>query len=235
MNATGIGFMVKPNLHVAHWSRWLFLAAIGFIYNGCLAYILTDTDVNFNRKKAPYMRAQSFFIVFYYVAAQVMIFFGTITSTVNAHIICMIASLVAFFVSILLYFFPHNKLSLVRPDDYMLFSQTSRANEKMKYDVIMTYRGMFLGFIVLCYVFNFIIWFLGRSNDISEVISFKGEMIAYLVSDFVFIVIFSLVFIALTFYFGKMKTVGIKASDGTVSFKSIPLNAFNSRSKPRSV
>ena len=217
MNATGMGFMVKPNLHIAHWARWLFLAAVGLIYNGCLAYVMTDDDRNYNKHRGTAIRVQSFFIVFYYVAAQIMIFFATVSSTVNAHIVCMVGSIVAFILSVLLYFFPHNKFALsASPKDYILFTSDdggSGTTASQRYNVIMTYRAFFLGFIIISYIVNVIIWFMARSNDISDLISFKGELIAYLVSDFVFIVIFAFILIVLTLYF-RMKTVSIKPEGG---------------------
>lgn len=219
MSATQMGFTVKPNMHVAYWSRWLFLAVIGLIYNGCLAFIMTDDDATWNKNNRLYMRVQSFFIVLYYVAAILFIYFATGAPNNDSHIVCMVASIVTFIISVLLYFFPYNKMSLNSedPTDYVLFAGNRNkkrpVNSELRYNTIMTYRGMFLGFIILSYVVNVIIWFLSTSNDISDVIDFKGQIIAYLVSDIVFIVLFAIALIVLTFYF-KMKTVSIKGENG---------------------
>ena len=215
-NAVGFGFYVKANLHVINVIRWLTIAVVGTLYQGCLAYILTNDHRTWNvKKKKTHLGAQNFFILFYYALSQIAIFFATITVNHNAHILCMVASLVTFIISILLYFFPDDKMSIdaSKLKDYVFNTVSDKevANKvrTLEESIISSYRITFMVLLGLSYVINFVIWFLSRSNDISDAISLQGEAIAYLVSDFLFFVPFASLLVGLTFYY-KMKTIAIK-------------------------
>lgn len=222
-NAVGYGFYVKSNIHVINVIRWLAIALVGTLFQGCLAYIMTNDHRTMNKKlKKTHIGAQNFFILFYYALSQISIFFATITVNRNAHILCMVSSLITFIISILLYFFPSDKISI---DDEttrdFIFVGTSGKNKpinigavgadvrKTEENIMYSYRLTFLVSIILSYALNFIIWFLCRSNDISDAVSLNGEAITYLVSDFLFTVPFACILIGLTIYY-KMKTIAIK-------------------------
>jgi len=248
-NSVGFGFMVKPNLHIIQWARWIILSLVTLIYNGCLAFIMTDEQQTYNRKPTPYLRAQSFFIVFYSVIAFLALFFATISPTENAHIVWFVASIISFFISIILYFFPHNKFAIDNPDhphDYILFTGNDNKKHdinksqnsphhiaaKSRYDIILTYRVLFILFIIGAYIINVIIWLLSRSNSIFDILHLKGEVIAYLVADFVLIVVFSFIIIVLTFYF-RMKTLSLEHKDGSITYKNpsnLALSTLNKKS-----
>lgn len=229
VNAVGYGFYVKANLHVINVIRWLTIAVVGTLYQGCLAYILTNDHRTWNnKKKKTFLGAQNFFILFYYGLSQLSIFFATITVNHNAHILCMVASLITFVISMLLYFFPSNKMAIdpsnTKASVFVTATDkvTGSAIRKIEEAIMYSYRITFMAFLGLSYIINFIIWFLSRSNDISDTISLQGEAIAYLVSDFLFFVPFACLMVGLTIYY-KMKTVGIKnMSTKETTFQSRP-------------
>lgn len=225
-NAVGFGFYVKSNIHVINVIRWLAIAVVGTLFQGCLAYIMTNDHRTMNKKlKKTHIGAQNFFILFYYALSQISIFFATITVNRNGHIICMVASLITFIISILLYFFPSDKISIdeERTGDMIFIGNNGKGSvstevRKTEENIMYSYRITFLVFLILSYVLNFIIWFLCRSNDISDAVSLNGEAITYLVSDFLFTVPFACILIGLTIYY-KMKTIAIT----NVSTKEITL------------
>ena len=243
-SATGYGLLVKPNLTIVHWLRWLILAMLGFVFYGCLALILTEEDVSYNKEKRPFLRMQSFFGIFYYIAAYLCIEFASISPTVPSHITWMVCSIIAFIISILLFFFPYNKISVIVPEhphDYALFTGNDHGNgngrsspndqsgvdgvkyshysAKLRENIIYTYRGIFLAMIIISYVYYVIIWFLSNSNDIATAINFRVEMASYLVGDILYIGVFTVVFIVLTFYY-RMKIIAIRDTvSGVTSFQ----------------
>ena len=226
LNATGYGFFVKTNLHVVNLIRWLTIAVVGTLYQGCLAYILTNdhrtTYVRMKKKKTA-ISAQNFFILFYYFVSQIAIFFATITDNHDAHILCMVGSLVSFIISIVLYFFPDNKIALDADGKNSLVSYNKDVRE-IEDAITFSYRVAFMVLLCLSYALNFIVWFLSRSNDIGDVISLQGEVIAYLVSDFVFYVLFAGLLVGMTLYYRVQTRALVSknvagASDGMVRFE----------------
>ena len=231
-NAVGYGFYVKANLRVINVIRWLTLAVVGTLFQGCLAYTMTNDHRTWNEakkmKKSSYAGAQNFFILFYYALSQAAIFFATITVNRNAHILCMVASIVFFIVSVLLYFFPDNKIVVDdRGTTRDLVFGTGIMNKAMatgvrdiEVAIMYSYRLCFLVFLILTYVLNYIIWFLSRSNDISDAIALRDEAIAYLVSDFFFLVPFACIMVGLTIFY-RLKTIAMKdATTGEMNFQS---------------
>ncbi len=214
-NAVGYGFYVKSNLHVINVVRWLSIAIVGSLFQVCLAYIMTNDHRTWNnKKKKTHIGAQNFFIILYYAMSQLSIFFATITVNRNAHILGMVASLVCFIISVLLYFFPSDKISIdegtvIRDNIFTSRNLAGAYTRKIEESIMATYRIAFLVIIILTYVINFIIWFLSRSNDMSEAVSLNGEAITYLVSDFLLLVPFSAILIGFTIYY-KMKTIAVK-------------------------
>lgn len=208
LNATGYGFWVKANLHVINLFRWLTIAAVGTLYQICLAYILTNDHRTFKgqstKKKKTAIGAQNFFILFYYALSQFSIFFATITENRNGHIICMVGSMITFIISVVLYFFPHDKIRFEEntAKDQLFYNKEVREIEEK---LTMAYRISFLVLLCLSYAINFIVWFLCRSNDFNDSISLEGEAIAYLVSDILFFVLFGALLVGLTLYY-RVKT-----------------------------
>jgi len=226
VNASHGNFIVTPLLTIVEPARWLFLTLVGIIYNGLLAYVMTEQDETYNRKHHPFLRVQAFFIVFFYALAYLAIYFATTYPQENARITSMVGSIVAFLISVLLYFVPANKFAIENeevPRDYIFFTGEDRTQygrpvpADTRTGAIIAYRALFLGFIVLYYLANIIIWFLSRGNGITDTLHFKNEIIAYGVVDLVFIAVFALFLIALTFYFNQ-KTLAITYADGTRGF-----------------
>ena len=234
-----------PNRIIA-WLRWPMLAITGAIYIAGLAFLLTeDGDVTWNRHPRPSLRAQSFFIVFYYFLAYLAIYFATIVVPNNGKIVLMVFSIVLFLISGVLFLVPYNKCALPNPEhphDYVLFtgndnggggsrsSRTMSLEEKKRVhvdaeernSVIMGYRWVFVIFVAFSYFFNVIIWFCSRSNNIwTDGLSFRDECILYLISDAVFIVLFGIVLMFLTFWYG-MKTVSITDKQGNITYAARP-------------
>lgn len=232
-NAVGYGFYVKANLHVINVIRWLTLAVVGTLFQGCLAYIMTNDHRTWNeakKKKSTHVSAQNFFILFYYCLSQAAIFFATITVNRNAHILCMVASIVTFALSVAFYFIPDNKMSIEKGSarDHLFMTGMNKAMSSgmrnIEAAIMYSYRLSFLVFLILTYVLNYIIWFLSRSNDISDAISLRDEAIAYLVSDFFFLVPFACIMIGLTIFY-RLKTIAVKdATTGAMSYQR-PLQA----------
>lgn len=218
-NSVGYGFSVKTNLHVIDVARWLVMTVVGTLYQGCLAYILTnDHRTRHTKKKKTSIGAQNFFIIFFYALSQVCILMATITVIYEAHIILMVASLVTFIIAMLLYFFPTNKIRVDATTKQTLTFLESQDRcsgvsiRKTEEEIMNTYRIAFMVFIVISYALNFIIWFLSRSNDISDTISLKGEAIAYLVSDFILVVPFAFIMVYLTVRY-RLATLMIKDNE----------------------
>ena len=243
------GLYVATPWRIIAWLRWFVLALIGVFYMAILAFFLTDDsgDSTWNRHPRPAMRAQSFFIVFYYAAAILAIAFATIIATQNGKIVLMVWSMVAFVISLVLFVVPYNKCVVHDPEhphDYTFFtgndgrtsghSHAHHVDAEERRSVITAYRAVFLLFLSFAYIFNVIIWFTARSNAIwTDGLSFRNESILYLISDGVFIVFFSLLLMGLTFYYG-MKTVAWQdAATGRMQYAapaplaaSVPIGKF---------
>lgn len=227
LNAVNYGFYVKMNLHAVNLLRWLVIAVVGSLYQGCLAYILTNdhrTTYARMKKKKSAIGAQNFFILFFYFLSQVAIFFATITENHDGHIICMVASIVTFIISMVLYFFPDNKIGLDAdgPNSIITYNKDVRDIENK---ITMFYRFAFLLLLNLSYLLSFIIWFLSYSNDMSGAVSYLGEAITYLVSDILFFGLFAVLFVSMTLYH-RVQTRAFSTVEG--GKKSVTLQADGS-------
>lgn len=226
ISATGSGFYIRePSFCIVQWLRWVVMAIVGLIYNGCLAFIITDEDASWNRKSSHHLRAQSFFIVLYYVAYPICILIAAFLYKSEGRVIAIVAAMIAFVISILLYFFPYNKFHIrgecKHPNDYILYVDRKQQTDcENRSGTIMLFRSLYLVFIIVADVLTFIIWFLSKSNGISTTFDFKTEIIAYFVRDFTY-VIFGFILIVMTFYY-SMKTIGIKDVSGNHTYAASP-------------
>lgn len=223
-----MGIIISPFGDIFHWTRWIILAIIGIFYIGCFSYILTDdNDHSWNKRYVSYLRIQSFFIVSFYVISFICIFFTSFTTDTDAKITLMFFSILFFIIFVILIFFPHNKFSISSHNEHdnILFTGNDKTSSQhvtktTRTSIIFTYRCLILFFIVVSYIIYVIIWFLSKSNKITDTLHLQGQLIAYLVADFIYIVVFSFIFMVFTFYF-KMKTIGYKDSEtGKMHFKS---------------
>jgi hypothetical protein len=238
--ATYSGLYPAGPTRIIQWMRWLVLAIAGAVYIAGLAFLLTeDSDSTWNRHPRPALRFQSYFIVFYYFLAYVAILLATLVATNDGKIVLMVFSIVLFLISGVLFLVPENKCAIHNPEhphDYVLFTGNDRrgppvpAREKQRLEalehvdasertaVIMAYRWVFVFFVGFAYLFNVVVWFCSISNNIwTGGLSFRNEVILYLVSDFILLVLFGLVFIGLTFWYG-MKTVSIEDKLGNITY-----------------
>ena len=181
-----------------------------------------------------FLPAQSLFIVFFYGFAYICIYFSTVSLLQKQHIVWMVASVISFILSIVLFFFPYNKFCHTNSNkrDYIFFTdyddddgygiKSSYPQSQQEYSsqvrklyipiplrktIIMTYRSIFLIFSIVSYILYFIIWFLSESNDFSTMISQDNEFIANLVIDYINFSVLTMVLIIFT-YSLKQKVIG---------------------------
>jgi hypothetical protein len=232
--AVQMGFTVLPSLEIAFWLRWLVLAIIGWIAASLLAFIMTkeqrdDPMMPGGKYHEQYQHflhfVQPFFIVFFYAFSYILIFIATFLAVDNVQkIVSMTFSAIFFVISILLFFFPYNKIGHMAANgtDTIYFTpedvtgvSTGNNQKRVRRNIILTYRLLWLFIVVISYVLYFIIWFLSKSNGFSDAIHFRNEFIAYLIIDFLSIVPWAIVLMVFTFYF-KQKTMGYieKETDG---------------------
>ena len=243
-NATYSGFELVAPWRIVQWLRWPVLAFAGAIYIGALAFFLTeDGDATWNRRQPQsVMRAQSFFIVLYYFLAYLAIAAATLVAATSGKIVLMVFSVVLFALSLILFLVPFNKCdgsghNPQHPHDYVFFTgndtrrfgnaptATPHLTVEERGAVITTYRVMFVLFVIFAYAINVVIWLLSYSNGVTTVLGFQGEVIAYLVGDILFPVVFTLALLFMTLVY-DMKTIAIHDKQGHTSYAAPPSSAL---------
>lgn len=175
----GQGIALRPNLLMVMWERWVILTIVAFLYSVALNYALTGVP---KKRLSAQLDEQAFFMVFLYTFAYAALIGAVLSQAFQTRLMWTIVSIVAFVLAILFYIYPSNKFNCA----YHIASRFS-------------YYKLFFVFLVLAYVYNLIIYFLAASNEYSDVLDFHQEVIAYLVGDTVFMLLFALVVLAATF------------------------------------
>jgi hypothetical protein len=166
------GVSVKPNMLLVMWERWLILGLVALLYSVCLTYIMTIRSFD----------DQSFFLVFLYTLAHFFMLGAVLSQTLETRLLWLISSVVAFALAVLFYFYPINKFLAC----YHL-------------PTCFQYYRWFFASLVLSYLYYVVIYFLAASNEFTAVLDFHGEVIAYLLGDILFAVVFPLIVVVTTF------------------------------------
>lgn len=207
----GQGFSSKPNNLLVMWERWLILAIIGYLYSRALTYILTLSTVDDDE--------QSFLLVFLYTLAYASLLPAVLSQAYQTRLLWTIVSIVTFSGAIAFYFFPNNKAACV----YHIPARFQH------------YKA-FLAFLILYYLCNIVIYFLSASNEYTQVLSFFGETLAYLIIDAIFIFGFALLITIVTFINLKDTIRIVNKQTGLVTYEaSTTTTLLNSNNKKNSI
>lgn len=209
-NATGNGFRMKINMQVINPLRWIILGMIAVFYNGCLAFILTEEDDVVHPGERQPVRAQSVMTVLCHLVSATLFYFATISTSESEHWICIFFSFLSFVASVLLYFFPYNKMKLASnlaesyEKGYTIdangIKKTDHTNVTPVESHTLVYRWVLLAFLIVAHVVTVIVWFISQSNDIIDPangLDTLGEAIAYFVIDILAFIPFTIAVIVL--------------------------------------
>jgi hypothetical protein len=203
MQYFGTGFFVKPthDHSVVFWMRWIFMAVVGSVYIGILAYVMTPRPHG----------AQSFFAVLLYAMSITAIFFANIIVERSSLISLMFFSIFWFFSAVLLLFFPQNKIlgRKAQKVKQIIFSEPSvwrvafKPKNHGEHENAITiwalvYRVFFLFFIVINYLGLIVAWFLSDGSEFTHVSGLFSTTVAFLVFDVLLTTPFALLLLVLT-------------------------------------
>lgn len=186
----GQGFAQKPNMMLIAYLRWVFIAITSGLVIGNLAYVM------FSKPHG----GQSFFTVFFYVFAMILFVPASLSQDGNQRILWITCSILSFIMTVLLLFFPVNKIT---GKDYKA-AQSTLFNDSCSDDTLIkswsfNYKLLYLIHIIIIYVIYLVIWFLSDVNEFVTVINFENSMISYLVFDLVSVLPFIIILAILTF------------------------------------
>lgn len=186
----GQGFAQKPNMMFIAYLRWVFITITSGIMIGNLSYVM------FRKPRG----AQSFFTVFFYITAFVFFIPASFAQDDDVRLFCIICSVLFFIATIILLFFPVNKIT---GKDYdaakdVLLEGECTGNQLLS-SWLFNYKILYVIHIIVIYIAYIIIWFLSDVNEFTTVLNFDNSMIAFLSFDILNILPFIIILSIMTY------------------------------------
>jgi hypothetical protein len=212
---TGQGLSIKPNSLIIIWSRWVIYLLISILVT--IAYSFFVAKIRYT--------TQSFFIIFFGFMTILFLLFATLSQKIEPTVLWMIATLVSAFLTTFLSISPRNTLlSRTSSPSSSTSEQSIRKRKNKKFS---RKRILFFLLIIIGFWLNFIIWLLAASNEVTSVILFDGENLAYLLIDIILVLIVLLALLVMMY----RRTYAFRSITTTTTSK---INALPKRTDKKS-
>jgi hypothetical protein len=189
----GQGFATRPNMMIVAYLCWVIITLTSGIMIGSLAYVI------FRKPHG----GQSFFTVLLYIMAIIHNLPASLSQSEGTRLLWIICSMASFVATVILFFFPINKVTGRDYDatkEIILEDEACLGNDDKVVEMWQfNYKLLYMIHIIIIYIAYLLIWFLSDVNEFTTVIGFEPSMIASLCFDLLSVLPFMLILGIMTF------------------------------------